>query len=113
MINARLIEKLAIYQWIEISLQGVNKMIIRRKADVEQCCARFGDMASWDGSKHYIALQDEENRGTLTFMQYPDGTLTAHRKYETYWDLKELPVDSKDIWRYRKVLNSYLKNTNN
>jgi hypothetical protein len=101
MINARLLK------------QGVNVMIIRSKADVEQFCERFGDLASWDGSKHYIAVQDEENSGTLTFMQYPDGTLTAHRKYETYWDINELLVNSKDIWKYRKILNSYLKNINN
>jgi hypothetical protein len=112
MINARLIEKLSVYQRIKILVQGVNTMIIRRKTDVEQFCERFGDMASWDGSKHYITLQDEENSGTLTFMQYPDGTLTAHRKYQTYWDINEFPVESKDIWRYRKVLNSYLKNIN-
>jgi hypothetical protein len=88
-------------------------MIIRSKADVEQFCERFGDLASWDGSKHYIAVQDEENSGTLTFMQYPDGTLTAYRKYHTYWDINELPVDTKDLWRYRKILNSYLRNINN
>jgi hypothetical protein len=88
-------------------------MIIRSKADVEQFCERFGDLASWDGSKHYIAVQDEDNSGTLTFMQYPDGTLTAHRKYETYWDINEHLVNSKDIWKYRKILNSYLKNINN
>jgi hypothetical protein len=92
---------------------GVNKMIIRSKADVEQFCEKFGDLANWDGSKYYIALQDEENSGTLTFMQYPDGKLTAHRKYQTFWDINELPVDNKHIWRYRKVLNSYLKNINN
>jgi hypothetical protein len=98
---------------IKISLQGVNKLIIRSKADVEQFCEKFDELASWDGTKHYIALEDEDNKGTLTFMQYPDGTLTAHRKYQTYWDINELPVDSKDIWRYRKVVNSFLKNSNN
>jgi hypothetical protein len=91
----------------------VNIVIIRSKADVEQFCERFGEIASWDGSKHYIALVDEENNGILTFMRYPDGTLTAHRKYQTYWDINELPVERKDIWRYRKVLNSFLKNINN
>ncbi|MFP5106358.1 hypothetical protein ACSU6B_06240 [Neobacillus sp. C211] len=84
-------------------------MVIRSKADVELFCERFGDLASWDGSKHYIVLQDDQNNGTVTFMRYPDGTLTAHRKYQAFWDLNELPVDNKDIWRYRKVLNSYLK----
>nr|WP_263327746.1 hypothetical protein [Neobacillus sp. Marseille-Q6967] len=84
-------------------------MIIRSKADVDQFCERFGDLASWDGSKHYIALQDDQNNGTVTFMRYPDGTLTAHRKYHTFWDIDELPVERTDIWRYRKVLNRYLK----
>lgn len=88
-------------------------MVIRSKADVEFFCERFGDLAIWDGSKHYIALQDDQNNGTVTFMRYPDGTLTAHRKYQTFWDINELPVDNKYIWRYRKVLNSYLKNFNN
>ena len=91
----------------------MNGMIIRSKANVEQFCERFGDLGSWDGSKHYIAIEDEENNGVLTFMQYPDGSLTAHRKYQTYWDIKEFPVDTKDIWRYRKVLNNYLKNIKN
>jgi|GraSoiStandDraft_45_1057281.scaffolds.fasta_scaffold313665_1 hypothetical protein len=84
-------------------------MIIRSKADVEQFCERFGNLATWDGRKHYITIQDEQNNGTVTFMQYPDGSLTAHRKFHTYWDINEFHVDNKDLWRYRKVLNSYLK----
>jgi hypothetical protein len=84
-------------------------MIIRRKDDIEQFCERFGELAIWDGSKHYIALQDEQNNGTVTFMQYPDGTLTAHRKYQAYWDIREQPVNKSDIWRYRKVVNHFLK----
>ncbi|MEH7309199.1 hypothetical protein [Neobacillus drentensis] len=88
-------------------------MVIRSKADVEQFSERFGDLANWDGSKHYIAIQDEQNNGTVTFMQYPDGTLTAHRKFHRYWDIKEVPVNTKDLWRYRKVLNSYLKHIDN
>jgi hypothetical protein len=88
-------------------------MVIRSKADVVQFCERFGDLANWDGSKHYIAIEDEQNNGTVTFMQYPDGSLTAYRKYRTYWDINEHQVDNKDLWRYRKVLNSYLKNIDN
>ena len=84
-------------------------MIIRRKDDIEQFYDRFGNIAKWDGSKHYITLLDEQNNGTLTFMRYPDGTMTAHRKYQTYWDISEQPVSNTDIWRYRKVLNSFLR----
>jgi hypothetical protein len=87
-------------------------MIIRNKADVEKFCELFVDLASWDGSKHYLAIENEQNNGTLTLMQYPDGTRTAHRKYQTYWDINELPVEEKDIWHYRKVINRYLKNIN-
>jgi hypothetical protein len=85
-------------------------MIIRSKADIEEFCERFGVLADWDGSKHFIALQDEQNNGIVTFMRYPDGTLTAHRKYYAYWDICEQPIIDKDIWRYRKVLNGFLKN---
>jgi len=88
-------------------------MIIRSKADVEQFCERFGDLASWDGTKHYIALEDEQNKGIVTFMRYPDGTLTAYRKYQTYWDIREQSLSGRDMWHYRKVLNRYLKDIEN
>jgi hypothetical protein len=83
-------------------------MVIRRKADVDAFLDRFTHIASWDGEKYYLLLEDQRNEGEITLMKYPDGSLTMYRKNVSYWDIQELPLDRKEIWKHRKELNKQL-----
>jgi hypothetical protein len=82
-------------------------MIIKRKVDVKYFLVHFCDYALWDGSKYYLVIEDAS--GTITFMQYPYGECTYHRKNKTFSDLREQKLDVKVIWMHRKMINKYLK----
>lgn len=84
-------------------------MIIKSKADIKTFLISFSLLSEWDGSKFFFTVEDPNHPGTITYIQYPDGKTTFHRKNELFWDLKEQPIIERDIWRNRRILNKHLK----
>ncbi len=78
---------------------------IRCKADIERLIEEFHNYADYDGTKHYLALDN----GSITIMRYDDDRLTMYRKFETFWDIREMEIKPGDLWKYRKALNMAIK----
>jgi hypothetical protein len=88
-------------------------MVIRKKADVENFISDFQAFSEWDGTKHYISLEDPKNNGYITVISYPNGKFTFHRKNNSFWDLREHPINGEEIisllWKNRKALNPLIR----
>ncbi|QPC47089.1 hypothetical protein [Mangrovibacillus cuniculi] len=67
----------------------------------------FMDYAKFDGVKYFLKIVEKD--GDLTLMQYQDGSTTCHRKFKTFWDVKEWEVDSDFIYWNRRAINLHLK----
>jgi hypothetical protein len=84
-------------------------MEIKIKADIEEFLFQFCLFSEWDGTKFFITITDEQTKGFVTLMQYPDEQFTFHRKNDHYWDLFETPLNREQvmrfIWKHRKALN--------
>jgi hypothetical protein len=83
--------------------------MIKRKADVEHFLYAFCLHAEWDGAKFYVTIADEQDNGTITLMQYAEGSFTVHRKNERFCDRVETEVEGDAlvalIWKNRKYIN--------
>ncbi|QGQ46371.1 hypothetical protein [Metabacillus sediminilitoris] len=88
-------------------------MKIKTKADIEKFIQRFDDFSQRDDTKLYLTVKDTKHDGTITIMKYDNNVFTYHRKNESFWDIKEQIIESKDlyklIWKNRKSINKFLK----
>jgi hypothetical protein len=87
--------------------------VIKRKKDILEFLDEFENYANWDGVKYYLTLQTVIPNGTLTFIKYPNGEFTYHRKNDLYWDIKEIKTNcdmlTDIIWGFRKTVNECIK----
>lgn len=77
--------------------------MIKRKRDIPKFLKNFVTFATWDGTKHYLTIDD------TTLMLYDDGSFTYYRKKERFWDLKEIELEPEELqeflWDNRKEIN--------
>lgn len=85
------------------SYSNGGDILIKRRRDVPRFIKRFGELAEWDGEKHYIVL------GDVTLMRYEDGMFTYYRKNELFWDIREIEIEPGElqefVWGLRKKMN--------
>jgi hypothetical protein len=90
----------------------VNGML-KSKGEIQVFLKIFEAFANWDGEKHFLTMETENPKGTLTIMKSREGAFYYHRKNELYWDIREIKVETDIltdiIWAFRKAINKSIK----